>query len=95
MVEHKPVKEFGKMTEIMLMTGNEDKVRGQMQNTPKQEILFTCSGGRDFYKQNLQFSDSAMLLLNLKYRLSRKILRRSPYILIWSRPAAFIVLMRK
>ena len=50
MVEHKPVKEFGKMTEIMLMTGNEDKVRGQMQNTPKQEILFTCSGGRDFYK---------------------------------------------
>lgn len=50
MVEQKPVREFGKMTEMMLMTGNSGKVKGEMQNTPRQEILFTCSGEKDFYK---------------------------------------------
>lgn len=50
MVEHKPVMEFGQMTEIMLMTGNGNKIKGEMQPTPRQEIWFTCSGGRDSYK---------------------------------------------
>lgn len=50
MVEHKPEKEFGKLTEILLMTGNGSKVKGKLQNTPKQEIWFTCSGEKDVYK---------------------------------------------
>lgn len=50
MVERRPVKEFGKMTEIMLMTGNGKRIKGEMQNTPRQEIAFTCSGKEDFYK---------------------------------------------
>ncbi len=47
---HKPVKEFGKMTELLLMFGMEDKIRGEMQPTPKQEVRFICSGGQDSYQ---------------------------------------------
>jgi len=50
MVAKKPVAEYGQMTEIMLMTGNESKVKGEMQPTPRQEIWFTCSGKEDCYK---------------------------------------------
>lgn len=48
----KPVKEFGKLTEMMLITGNEKRVRGEMQPTPKQEVTFFCSGGEDTYKMS-------------------------------------------
>lgn len=50
MQEQKPVKEFGRMTEIMLITGNGSRIKGEMQPTPRQEILFSCSGQEDFYK---------------------------------------------
>ncbi len=50
MVSHKPVREFGQMTEILLMTGNESRIRKEMQNTPLQQVVFTCSGGEDVYR---------------------------------------------
>ncbi len=50
MVERKPVKEFGQMTEIMMITGNSDKVKGELQVTPMQQVIFTCSGEEDFYR---------------------------------------------
>ena len=54
MQQYKPVKEFGKVQEIKLILGMAEKMYRKnpekMQPTPKQEILFTCSGGEDFYK---------------------------------------------
>lgn len=47
---HKPVKEPGQLTTILLITGNAGKIRGEKQPTPKQEILFRCSGGEDCYR---------------------------------------------
>lgn len=49
---HKPVKEFGKLTELLLMFGMESKLRGELQPTPKQELQFTCSGKRDQYQMS-------------------------------------------
>jgi alpha-L-rhamnosidase len=46
----KPVKEFGKLAEFLLATGNEKKIHGELQATPLQEIIFTCSGNTDYYK---------------------------------------------
>jgi alpha-L-rhamnosidase len=46
----KPVKEYGKITEILLITGNESKIKSKLTVTPKQEIEFICSGGQDQYK---------------------------------------------
>ena len=48
--KYKPVNEFGQEEEILLMMGNEDKIQSPLQPTPKQEIIFTCSGEKDFYK---------------------------------------------
>ncbi|HIT88792.1 MAG TPA: family 78 glycoside hydrolase catalytic domain [Candidatus Merdenecus merdavium] len=50
----KPIKEFGKITELLLITGKEDKIHGELQPTPKQEIEFLCSGNEDTYK--MEFS---------------------------------------
>lgn len=50
MVVRKPVNEFGKFTEIKLMVGQGNKLTCEMQNTPRQEVEFICSGGSDFYK---------------------------------------------
>lgn len=50
MQSFKPVKEFGKLKEIMLITGNASKLKDELQPTPKQEIIFYCSGHRDVYK---------------------------------------------
>ncbi len=47
--EFKPIKEFGQMKEMMLLFGMSKKMRNT-QPTPKQELLFTCSGGLDIYK---------------------------------------------
>jgi alpha-L-rhamnosidase len=47
---HKPVKEFGKLTEMLLTFGVEKMVRGELQPTPKQQVVFICSGGEDYYK---------------------------------------------
>ena len=38
----KPAKEFGGLTELLLVSGQTDKLKCEMQVTPKQEILFTC-----------------------------------------------------
>lgn len=46
----KAMKEFGKLTEILLVTGNIHKIRGGLRPTPLQEITFICSGGTDNYK---------------------------------------------
>jgi alpha-L-rhamnosidase len=46
----KPFKKYGKLTEILLVTGNGSKIKAEMTETPKQEIEFICSGGQDQYK---------------------------------------------
>jgi alpha-L-rhamnosidase len=46
----KPVKKYGKLTEILLITGNESKIKTELTVTPKQEIEFICSGRQDHYK---------------------------------------------
>jgi alpha-L-rhamnosidase len=45
-----PVKEFGKLAEILFVTGNQNKICGILQLTPLQEIVFICSGNTDHYK---------------------------------------------
>ncbi|KPM50434.1 alfa-L-rhamnosidase [Frankia sp. R43] len=45
----KPVDEFGPDVEVLLMTGGEDQIEGELQPTPRQEIVFTASGGVDHY----------------------------------------------
>ncbi len=49
MVKQKPVGEISKLDEILLITGNEDKVKGEKQPTPMQRIDFFCSGNLDSY----------------------------------------------
>nr|WP_229753614.1 family 78 glycoside hydrolase catalytic domain [Paenibacillus segetis] len=44
----KPVKEIGKIKEILFISGK--KLKDEMQATPKQEIKFFCSGKEDHYK---------------------------------------------
>ena len=47
----RPVREWGKLKEVIISTGMGDKLlRGPMQDTPLQQILFLCSGGNDTYK---------------------------------------------
>jgi alpha-L-rhamnosidase len=46
----KPVKEWGIPTSVLLMSFQYDKVQGEMQATPQQEITFICGGGVDHYK---------------------------------------------
>lgn len=50
----KPIKEFGKVTELLLMFGKENAVLGKTQPTPLQEIEYTCNGDFDEYK--MEFS---------------------------------------
>lgn len=50
MQEQKPVKEIGNLQTVLLITGNGAKIHGEKQPTPKQEIIFTCSGEEDFYQ---------------------------------------------
>lgn len=49
MVQYKPVKEFGGLDEILIITGNGNKVKGEKQPTPMQRIDFFCSGSLDSY----------------------------------------------
>lgn len=46
----KPVKSPGQLGTVLLITGNERLLPGAKQLTPKQEIVFTCSGGADVYQ---------------------------------------------
>jgi alpha-L-rhamnosidase len=43
----KPVKEYNKLTEVLTATG---KFKGKLTPTPKQEVVFLCSGKTDYYK---------------------------------------------
>ncbi|MCR2792736.1 glycoside hydrolase family 78 protein [Microbacterium sp. zg.Y625] len=47
---HKPVKEFGRATEVLLMTGKTNLVRGTMQPTPKQQVDYLCADGLNRYR---------------------------------------------
>ncbi len=49
MVEYKPVKEFGRLGEVLLMTGNGKLLPGEKQPTPKQQIVYTCAGQNEAY----------------------------------------------
>jgi alpha-L-rhamnosidase len=46
----KPAKEFGKLKEILLVSGQEKRIKGDLVPTPKQEVEFICSGDEDQYK---------------------------------------------
>lgn len=46
----RPVKEPGQLASVLLITGNAARIPGAKQLTPKQEIVFTCSGGEDRYQ---------------------------------------------
>ena len=58
----KPVKAWGALTSLLLVLGQGDKVPGEKQATPLQEITFTCSGGTDHYK-------TAFALFGFRYAL--------------------------
>lgn len=47
---HKPVKEFGKATELLLMTQKTGLIRGELQPTPKQQVDFICTAGENRYR---------------------------------------------
>lgn len=46
----KPSKEPGQLATVLLITGNGVRLSGSVQPTPRQEILFFCSGGEDYYQ---------------------------------------------
>lgn len=46
----KPAKEFGAVKKLLLITGNESKIPGEMAATPKQEVEYACSGEDDAYQ---------------------------------------------
>lgn len=46
----RPNKDFGKLKEVMLITGKSEKISGELVLTPKQEIKYICNGKKDVYK---------------------------------------------
>ncbi|REJ05030.1 alfa-L-rhamnosidase [Microbacterium bovistercoris] len=46
----KPARHFGRITEFLLMTGQQRLLRGELESTPKQEILITCADGVTDYQ---------------------------------------------
>ena len=48
--EHRPVKEYNRLTEILVMTGNAERVPGELRPTPRQEVQVACADGRTSYK---------------------------------------------
>ena len=49
MTVEKPANEFGKIKEMMLVTGMKKDWKEEMQLSPKQQITFLCSGKEDVY----------------------------------------------
>jgi alpha-L-rhamnosidase len=47
--EHRPVREYKRVTELLVMTGNSKRVRGEMQPTPLQQVEVLCAGGTTSY----------------------------------------------
>ena len=62
----RPSREYGKVTEIMLITGNENKISAPLQPTPLQEISFFCSGGVDTYRSKFTVFGFRYALLETK-----------------------------
>lgn len=56
MQEIRPVKEYTHLTEILFVTGMGKFYRGETQPSPRQEILFFCSGGEDHYETRFAVS---------------------------------------
>ena len=52
--KHRPDRKAGKLEEFQLMCGKPEKIKGELKPTPRQEVLFTCSGRQDHYQT--QFS---------------------------------------
>ena len=48
--EQKPVAEMSQLQQILVITGNGEKIKGEKQPTPRQEVIFYCSGGEDHYQ---------------------------------------------
>jgi alpha-L-rhamnosidase len=48
--KRKPARSFGKVAEVLLMTGKENLLRGPTQNTPEQQIHYTCRDGENTYR---------------------------------------------
>lgn len=46
----RPKKEVGLLGEIMIVSGNAGKLKGQMEPTPEQKVELILSGGEDFYE---------------------------------------------
>ncbi|WP_217645688.1 family 78 glycoside hydrolase catalytic domain [Microbacterium sp. cf046] len=46
----KPVKEFGRVSELLLMSGKENLLRGELRPTPEQAITYTCIDGVNRYR---------------------------------------------
>ncbi|WP_460520805.1 family 78 glycoside hydrolase catalytic domain [Humibacter antri] len=46
----KPGREFGRPTELLLLTDQTRLIRGKLQPTPKQEVVYTCAEGENHYK---------------------------------------------
>nr|WP_236778781.1 family 78 glycoside hydrolase catalytic domain [Agromyces seonyuensis] len=46
----KPVREFGRVSELLLMTQQEQRIRGELQPTPKQEVEYICADGVNEYR---------------------------------------------
>lgn len=49
MTIEKPANEFGKVKEMMLVTGMKKEWKEQMQLSPRQEVTFFCSGKEEVY----------------------------------------------
>ncbi|WP_395243240.1 family 78 glycoside hydrolase catalytic domain [Agromyces sp. MMS24-K17] len=46
----KPVGEFGRAAELLLLSEKQKLIRGELQKTPRQEVVFTCAEGENRYK---------------------------------------------
>ena len=61
----RPLREPGWLSSILIITGNTGKLGGKKQPTPKQEIVFRCSGGEDRYETRFAVSGFRYALLEM------------------------------
>ena len=50
MTETTTVKEMSQLQQILLITGNKEKLKCETKLTPLQEVVYTCRGGRESYE---------------------------------------------
>ena len=48
--KYRPDRKANKLEEFHLMCGQPEKIKGPLRPTPRQEIVFVCSGGQDHYQ---------------------------------------------